>query len=234
MFRAHAMRPYDVVNVMFKCLKEPFCSVSHGAGVLLSLAALIFLLVSSAGKPLHQLAFAIYGVSLMTLYAASTLYHSLRVPPHAEKKLARFDYCAIYLLIAGSYTPVCLIALGGAWGSGLMAAIWGLALAGIGGCIFWKNNPDWLRMTLYLVMGWLIVIAAAPLREALPATALRWLLAGGVAYSVGAIILAIDRPHLWPGKFSAHDLWHIFVLAGSACHFVMMACFIAPLPASVA
>lgn len=216
---------------MFNRLKEPFCSISHGAGILLSIAALITLLVLSAGKPLHLLAFGIYGISLMTLYAASTLYHSLRVPPKVEKRLARFDYCAIYLLIAGSYTPVCLLVLNNAWGWSLLGTVWGLALMGIAGCLFWKGNPDWLRMTLYLVMGWLVVIATAPLREALPGAALQWLLAGGIAYSVGAVILAIDRPHLWPGKFSAHDLWHLFVLAGSTCHFVMMLRFITPLPA---
>lgn len=215
---------------MFNHLKEPFCSVSHGAGIVFSTAALIILLVLSAGKPLHLLAFSIYGISLMTLYAASTLYHSLRVSPKVEKRLARFDYCAIYLLIAGSYTPVCLLVLNNVWGWGLLGAVWGLALMGISGCIFWKNNPDWLRMTLYLVMGWLVVIAMAPLRQALPGAALQWLIAGGLAYSAGAVILAIDRPHLWPGKFSAHDLWHLFVLAGSSCHFVMMLRFIAPLP----
>jgi hemolysin III len=215
---------------LFKNLKEPFCSVSHGLGVLLSLAGLIALLVFARGKGWHLLAFTVYGVSLLTLYVASTLYHSLRVSSQVENRLARFDYCAIYFLIAGSYTPVCVLALGGAIGWMLLGAVWALALGGIVLCIFWKNNPDWLRMTLYLVMGWLVVFALSPLRESLPSGAIGWLIAGGVAYSIGAIILAIDRPHLWPGKFSAHDLWHLFVLGGSICHFVMMARFIAPLP----
>lgn len=218
-----------MLKAFFKNLKEPFCSVSHGLGVLLSLAGLIALLVFARGKGWHLLAFSVYGISLLTLYVASTLYHSLRVPAHVENRLARFDYCAIYFLIAGSYTPVCVLALGGALGWALLGAVWTLAIAGIAMCIFWKNNPDWLRMVLYIVMGWLVVFALSPLRASLPSAAINWLVAGGVAYSIGAIILAIDRPHLWPGKFSAHDLWHLFVLGGSACHFVMMACFIAPL-----
>lgn len=214
---------------MIKRLKEPFCSLSHALGVLLSVVALVVLLVQSSGKPLHMLAFAVYGITLITLYLASTLYHSLHAKPSTVQKLARFDYCAIYLLIAGSYTPVCLVALSGPWGWGLLSAVWGFVLAGIAGCLFWRNNPDWLRMTLYLLMGWMVIVAFAPLRSALPTPALQWLLAGGIAYSVGAVVLAIDRPHLWPGKFSAHDLWHLFVLAGSVCHFVLMSGFIAPL-----
>jgi len=214
---------------MFKRLKEPFCSLSHGAGVLLSIAALITLLILSQGKSVHLIAFTIYGVSLMTLYAASTLYHSLRASARTESWLARFDYCAIYFLIAGSYTPVCLLALNGAWRWSLLSVIWTLAIGGILVSLLWENQPDWLRVSLYVVMGWLAVVALAPLQEALPSTALRWLFAGGVAYSVGTIILAIDRPHLWPGKFSAHDLWHLFVLAGSICHFILMARWIAPL-----
>jgi hemolysin III len=213
----------------FKRLKEPFCSISHGVGVLLSLAGLIALLIFARGKGWHLLAFSVYGMSLLTLYVASTLYHSLRVPQRMEERLARFDYCAIYFLIAGSYTPVCIVALGGAVGWTLLGAVWTLAIGGIIACLFWKNNPDWLRMTLYLVMGWMVVFALSPLRAALPGAAIGWLVAGGVAYSIGAVILATDRPHLWPGKFSAHDLWHLFVLGGSICHFVMMARFIAPL-----
>jgi hemolysin III len=214
----------------FKKLKEPFCSISHGVGVLLSLAGLIALLIFARGKGWHLLAFSVYGISLLTLYAASTLYHSLRVSQRVEERLARFDYCAIYFLIAGSYTPVCVVALGGAVGWALLGAVWVLAIGGILACLFWKNNPDWLRMTLYLVMGWMVVFALSPLRAALPGAAIGWLVAGGVAYSIGAVILATDRPHLWPGKFSAHDLWHLFVLGGSICHFVMMFGFIAPLP----
>jgi hemolysin III len=219
-----------MIKSLFKNLKEPFCGLSHGLGVLLSLAGLIALLVFARGKGWHLLAFSVYGISLLTLYVASTLYHSLRVSPRIEKCLARFDYCAIYFLIAGSYTPVCILALGGAVGWTLLSAVWTLAISGILACLFWKKNPAWLRMTLYLVMGWLVVFALSPLRAALPAAAIGWLTAGGVAYSVGAVILAMDRPHLWPGKFSAHDLWHLFVLGGSACHFVVMALFIAPLP----
>ncbi len=212
-------------------LKEPFCAVSHGAGVLLSLAGLIFLLILARGEVWRVIAFSIYGVTLILLYVASTLYHALRLSPRGESWLARFDYSAIYLLIAGSYAPICLITLRGAWGWSLLAIVWALAIAGVATSLAWKSKPPWLRITAYVIMGWLIVFALAPLRASWPPEAFAWLLAGGLAYSIGTVILAVDKPHLWPGRFSAHDLWHLFVLGGSICHFVLMVTWVAPLAA---
>lgn len=210
-------------------LKEPFCAVSHAAGVLLSVAGLIVLLVLARGEAWRIVGLSIYGATMIVLYTASTLYHALRVSPRRESWLARFDYSAIYLVIAGSYTPVCLVTLRGAWGWSLLAIVWALAIAGIATSLAWKSKPPWLRVTAYVIMGWLIVFALAPLRTIWPPEAFRWLVAGGVAYSVGTVVLAIDKPHLWPGKFSAHDLWHIFVLTGSGCHFVLIARYVAQL-----
>ena len=210
-------------------IKEPFCGLSHFAGVLLSVAALVLLLILARGRPWHVTSFAIYGASLILLYTASTLYHSLPVGPRYAERLMKLDHMAIYILIAGSYTPVCLIALRGPWGWSLLIAEWCMAALGIAALIFFKEPKPWIRVVLYVCMGWLAVIALGPLREALPPTALTWLFAGGILYSIGTIIFAIDWPHLWPGKFSAHDLWHIFVLGGSACHFVLVAGFIAHL-----
>jgi hemolysin III len=208
-------------------LKEPFCGLSHLVGVVLSGIALVVLLLLAWGRPWHLVSFAIYGASLIVLYTASTLYHSLPVAARHADRLRRFDHIAIFLLIAGTYVPMCLVTLRGPWGWSLLAAECGMAAIGIAAVLFWANGPDWLRVALYLCMGWLAVIALAPLREALPAAALAWLLGGGVVYTAGTVILATDYPHLRPGKFTAHDLWHLFVLGGSACHFVLMLLYVA-------
>jgi hemolysin III len=208
-------------------IKEPFCGLSHLAGALLSVVGLVALLILANGRPWHLVSFAIYGVSLVVLYTASALYHSLPVAPHHIHRLRRFDYSAIFFLIAGTYVPICLVPLRGAWGWSLLGAEYGMALLGSSAVLFRRRLPEGLCMVLYLVMGWLAVVAMGPLRQALQPHALGWLLGGGIAYTLGAAILARDRPHLWPGKFSAHDLWHVCVLGGSACHFVMMLCLVA-------
>ena len=208
-------------------IKEPFCGLSHGLGALLSIAALAALLWLADGRLWNTTAAAIYGATLILLYAASALYHSWRSSPRIEALLQRLDHSAIFLLIAGSYTPICLLALRGERGWILLGAVWTLAILGVSGSLLWKTMPDWLRVTLYVVMGYLCVGAMAPLRESLSHAGLAWLLAGGAVYSVGTVIFALDKPHLWPGKFSAHDLWHIFVIGGSACHFVTIAGLVA-------
>lgn len=204
-------------------IKEPFSSLSHFVGIGLSVAALIVLLVLAGNRPWHLVSFAIYGASLIVLYTASTLYHTLRVAPRHVDRLMRFDHIAIFLLIAGTYAPVCLISLRQSpWGWSLFGIEYGLAALGITASIFWKRAPDALRVALYIIMGWIAVAAMHPLRQALPPAAVHWLFAGGIVYSLGTIVFATDRPHLWPGKFSAHDLWHLFVLGGSVCHFMLM------------
>jgi hemolysin III len=208
-------------------IKEPFCGLSHAVGIILSVVALIVLLVEARGRPWHTASFAIYGVTLIVLYTASTLYHSLSVDPRGYKKLQRFDHIAIFLLIAGTYTPVCMVTLRGPWGWSLLGAVWSMALFGIGSSLFWKNTPEWLRVTLCVIMGWLAMVAYGPLKAALTPAGFAWLVGGGIVYSIGTVIFATDWPHLWPGKFSAHDLWHIFVLGGSMCHFIMMLRFVA-------
>ena len=211
-------------------MREPFCGLSHGLGILLSVAALVVLLVLARGDVWHTVAFAIYGVSLIMLYTASTLYHSLWVRPQQIVRLMRFDHVAIFLLIAGTYTPVCLVNLrhAGAWGWTLFGIEYGLAFVGILCTLAWRGFPDWARIAIYVVMGWLVCLALPAVHHVLPPAGVAWLFGGGAAYSIGTIVFATDKPHLWPGKFNAHDLWHVFVLAGSACHFVLMALFIAP------
>lgn len=209
-------------------IKEPFCGLSHGLGIILSVIALIVLLVVSRGRFWHTMGFTIYGASLITLYTASTLYHSLHRPPQDTYRLMRFDHAAIFGLIAGSYTPICMIAMRGVWGWGLLIAVYAAATLGIAITLLWKNGPEWPRVVLYVIMGWMSMVALPPLREALTPQGMAWLIGGGVIYSIGTIIFATDWPHLWRGKFSAHDLWHVCVLGGSACHFVVMLRFVAP------
>lgn len=208
--------------------REPFCGWSHLCGAVLSFVGLLVLLYLSWGKPWHLTGFMIYGVSLVVLYTASTLYHSLPVTPRRAQRLLVFDQVAIYFLIAGTYTPLCLIPLRGSVGWSLLGVIWTIALTGSAIRIGWRAAPDWLPVVLYLVMGWLCVAAYRPLTVTLPSPALGWLIAGGVIYTLGTVVFASQRPRLWPGTFGSHELWHIFVLAGSACHFVLMVRFIAP------
>lgn len=210
-----------------KYVKDPFPGLSHWFGFGLAIAALVVLMVLSRGRTLHVVGFAIYGTCLIFLYLASALAHSVHCSPAAEERLNRLDYTAIFLAIAGSYTPICLIALGGTLGWSLLAAVWTIAALGIASVYAFPASKKWPRVAAYLGMSWLAIIAGGHVYAALSPAALGWLLAGGAIYSLGAIVFATDRPHLWPGRFVAHDLWHVMVLAGSACHFAMMVAFAA-------
>lgn len=211
-------------------LKDPFSGISHAVGAGLAVAGLVTLIVQSWGRPLHLTTFAIYGGTLVLLYLASALYHSLPVGPRAESALFGLDRAAIYALIAGTYTPICLIALRGGWGWSLLGVVWGLAVTGIAvDLISRRRAPDWLQAMLYLVTGWVALVALGPLVRALPPAGLAWLGAGCLFYTIGAVICVKNWPHLRPGVFGAHDLWHVLVLAGSACHFVLMLRYVAPL-----
>lgn len=206
--------------------KEPFNSYSHLLGVLLSIVALVTLVIASDGHPRRVIGFSIYGVTLILLYAASTAYHWLHVSPRVEDLLKRLDHVAIFLLIAGCYTPICVVSLQGGWGWVLFAAVWSLAFAGAVLKIFFAHLPPWATATIYVAMGWLAVIAIGPLLHSFPPTGLLWLLAGGLAYTAGAVIYAIERPDPYPQVFGHHEIFHIFVLAGSALHFVFMAGYV--------
>jgi hemolysin III len=211
----------------FRRLKEPFCGWSHLAGAALSVAALLCLLLAARGRPFHLISLGIYGVSLVVLFTASALYHSLRGGPQFVRRLQRLDHMAIFLLIAGTYAPICLVSLHGPWGWSLLAIEYILAFTGIALIVTLRRRfPAWLRIGLCAGMTWLIAIL--PLCLVMPPTGIAWLLAGLLTYTIGTLILATDWPHLWPGKFSAHDLWHLFVLGGSACHFILMLVYVAP------
>jgi hemolysin III len=197
--------------------EERWNALSHGLGAALSLvgASVLVTLAAVRGDG-HRLAAAIvFGVALVVLYVASTLYHAIPHPP-SKARLQVFDHCAIYLLIAGTYTPFALVGLRGRGGWALLAAMWALASAGVAFKWFWTGRFKGLSTGLYLAMGWGAVWVARPLIAVLTPAMLGWLLAGGLAYSAGTVFYLSRRPY-------AHAAWHGFVLAGSACHFVAVA-----------
>ncbi len=206
--------------------------VSHLVGFALGVGVLVLLVVHGvkAGRPLQVAGFAVYGATLCLLYLTSALYHffcwlrKIKVATVFQK----LDHMAIYLLIAGSYTPICLGVLGGGWRWGLLGAAWGLAVTGLvlRGIIRDPGHP--VPFLLYLVMGWMLLVAVAPLSKAMAGPPLWLLLGGGVAYTLGAAIFAARWPRLWPGRFSHHELWHLLVLTGSGLHAAMMFTTLAP------
>jgi hemolysin III len=222
------MTPRSVTHTRPFFVREPFCGLSHGLGACLAVVGLLTLLHASHGDPWRLAAFTLYGTSLVCLYTISALYHSLRLPEEVLDRWQRWDHIAIFLFLVGTYAPLCLVSLRGPWGWSLGGTVCFLALIGIGGSRPRHGLPDWTRVLLYAVIGWLAALATVPLERALTPHGFGWLLAGGLAYTAGGLIFAADRPHLWPGRFNAHDLWHLFVLAGSACHFLVMLRYVAP------
>lgn len=209
--------------VSYSLREEIAHSAIHGVGVLLSIAGLVALIVVArrTGDPAHVLACAIYGTTLILLYLASTLYHSIPSPRH--KKLLRvLDHSAIYLLIAGTYTPITLISLRGPWGWTLFGLVWGMALLGIILKVAAIGRFRWVSMVLYLGMGWLVLVAMEPLRLAVAHAGVVLLVLGGVSYTVGTVFYGMRRmPY-------HHAVWHVFVLAGSAFHFFAVFYYVIP------
>lgn len=205
-------------------VKDPFSGFSHLAGALLSIAGLCLLVryALKNGTVWHIVSFSIFGASLILLYTASSIYHLLVVSEKGTRILRKIDHMMIYVLIAGTYTPVCLIPLRGGWGWSILISIWGIAMVGIILKVLWFNAPRWLYTLFYLLMGWLIVIAFIPLVRTMPTAAMLWLIAGGLLYTAGAIIYGTKWPKLKSKVFGFHDVFHIFVLYGSFCHFWMM------------
>jgi hemolysin III len=157
------------------------------------------------------------------LFGASGIYHSISASPAVIRVLRKFDHSAIYLLIAGTYTPFCVLAFTGFWNLGLLALIWSLAVVGIVVKIFTINAPRWLAAGLYVAMGWLSILAVGEMLSRLPAVSFGWLLSGGLLYTLGAVVYVTKKGNFRPGVFGFHELWHIFVLLGAAAHFVAVA-----------
>lgn len=209
---------------MLSKFREPVSGFTHLFGAFVSFVGLFILLYSGVqSKNLWRTyTFLIFGISLILLYSASSIYHLVVASPKAIKVLQRIDHSMIYILIAGSYTPICLISLRNKMGIPLFIAIWSLAFVGILIKNFWFNAPRWLSTGFYILMGWLVVIAIYPLSSALPLAALVWLVAGGVMYTIGGLIYALKWPKITNKYFGFHEIFHLFVLAGSFCHYWMI------------
>src|SRR5688500_14259240 len=207
-------------------IRAPFNAGSHFVS-LLRAAAGTWLLLREADGRAHLLAFGVYGATLLLLYGASTVYHGLDLGAVGLRRLRTLDHIAIYFLIAGTYTPVAMITLRDAGGPALLAASWAIAAAGIPFKIRWLDAPVWISTGTYLGMGYLALAAVVPLGRAVGAGGLTWLVAGGIAYTIGAVIYARQRPDPLPGRLGHHGLWHLLVLTGSACHFAFMALHVA-------
>lgn len=200
---------------------ERFNSISHLLGAALALVGLTVLVVFAVqqGDPWKIVSFLIYGATLFLLYTASTIYHSW--PGPAKGLFKKLDHVAIYLLIAGTYTPFTLITLRGPWGWSLFGAVWGLAIAGIVLDSLHKSGKRTLQITLYVLMGWIILIAMYPLSQNLPTGGIMWLVIGGVLYTGGIVFYVLDEK-----LTHSHGIWHLFVLAGSISHYLSIVLYV--------
>jgi hemolysin III len=195
-------------------------SLTHWGGAALALAGLVALLIVGWGAPAKIISLTIYGVSLIAMFSASATYHMVRVKEKALEIFRKVDHAAIYFLIAGTYTPFCVNSFDGFWKWGMLAIVWSLGLIGIVVKVFYIRAPRWLNAAIYLVLGWLSVSAAGEFLAALPLWVLGWLIAGGVIYTLGAVVYITRIFNFKPGVFGFHEMWHIFVLLAAAAHFV--------------
>jgi hemolysin III len=205
---------------MLKKLREPVNSLTHWGGAILALAGLIALLIVGWSTPAKIISLAIYGASLIFLFSASATYHMVRVKDKALEIFRKVDHAAIFVLIAGTYTPFCVNAFTGFWKWGMLGIIWSLAVIGIVVKIFYIRAPRWLNAGIYLIMGWLCVAASGQFLAALPAWVLTWLIIGGVTYTLGAVVYMTKIFNFKPGVFGFHEVWHIFVLLAAVFHFI--------------
>lgn len=213
-------------------IKEPGSAITHFIGMLMAIFAAVPLLIKAAHEPsrIYVISLAIYAASLILLYAASTTYHTFDISKKVNTILKKIDHMMISVLIAGSYTPVCLIVLKGKTGIILLAIVWAIAIAGILIKAFWVYCPKWISSVLYIGMGWTCVLAFTQILNNMSPAAFGWLLAGGIIYTVGGVIYALKLPifNSRHKNFGSHEIFHLFVMGGSACHFVVMYAFLLP------
>ena len=212
-------------------IKDPGSAITHFIAMLMAGFAAVPLLHRALEEPdhIHVIALGIFIVTMILLYAASTTYHTVNSTPRINKILKKLDHCMISVMIAGSYTPVCLIVLGDHTGWNLLGLVWGIALVGIIINALWITCPKWFSSLIYIAMGWVCILAISKIIAALPAGGFAWLLAGGIIYTAGGIIYALKLPifnsrHRY---FGSHEIFHLFVMGGSLCHYMMMYQFVA-------
>ena len=219
-----------MANTIKKHIKDPGSAITHFIGMLMAAFASVPLIIKAAHEPgrIYIISIIIYATSLILLYAASTTYHTFNKSKKINTILKKIDHMMISVLIAGSYTPICLLVLKGRLGISLLAIVWSFAIAGIIIKAFWVNCPKWVSSVLYIGMGWTCVLAFTQLLNSMSSAAFGWLLAGGIIYTIGGVIYAL-KLSLFNTKhqyFGSHEIFHLFVMGGSACHFVVMYAFI--------
>ena len=207
--------------------KDIVSALLHILGLGLAIAGTVVLIVKGAGyTPWHVVSYSIFGATLIALYAASSTYHTFYISEKVHNTLRRIDHIMIFMLIAGTYTPICLVTLRGPWGWVLFGIVWACALAGLFFKIFWLEAPRWLYTVFYIAMGWAALIAIWPLTQHLSPAALAWLFGGGIVYTIGGVFYALKFPRIQTKYFGFHELFHIFILLGSACFYVLIFCYI--------
>lgn len=207
-------------------IKEPGSAITHFIGMLMAIFAAVPLLIKAAHEPsrIYVISLAVYSASMILLYAASTTYHTFDISAKINTILKKWDHMMISVLIAGSYTPICLLVLKGKTGLILLAIVWSFAIIGILIKAFWVYCPKWVSSILYIGMGWTCVLAFTQILNSMSRTSFIWLLTGGIIYTVGGIIYALKLP-IFNSKhknFGSHEIFHLFVMGGSMCHFVVM------------
>ena len=205
---------------MLSKLREPVNGLTHLGGAIAAFFGLIAMLIVSWGGTVKVISVLVYGFGLIGMFSASATYHIAKVKPGVLQILRKFDHSAIFLLIAGTYTPFCLIAFTGFWRWGLLAIIWAIAVIGIVVKIFYIKAPRWLNAAIYIIMGWLCLVAAPQMPSVLPVSSMVWLIIGGVIYTLGAVVYATKIFNFVPGKFGFHEIWHIFVILAALAHFI--------------
>jgi len=212
---------------MNRHLREPFSGLSHLFGAVMAIAAIPYMLTNlpalNAGT--YIASYLVFGISMFLMFISSAVYHLMEISEAGVRALKRLDHMAIYVMIAGSYTPYCLIGLEGSQSWIMFGVVWGIAALGILKKIFWLHAPRWFSTALYLAMGWISIFVYEPLSQSLSSGAINWLLAGGISYSVGAVVYATKWPNI-SKSFGFHELWHVFVLGGAACHFVSIGIYL--------
>ncbi|MDH3606987.1 MAG: hemolysin III family protein [Acidimicrobiia bacterium] len=209
-------------------MTNPVRGLLHGSAALVSVAGMILLIARSSPDGVRVLSMVVFGVSMMGLYTASALYHSVPWRAKWKKRMQRVDHSMIFVLVAGTYTPIAVNVLDGNWRTVTLSVVWGIAAIGILQKIAFPSIPDWVSITLQTTMGWFAVIPFLELVEALSGGAIALMIAGGLSYTIGLILLANERPQLFPQVFSHHEVFHILVVLGTLFHFLMVLWYVVP------
>jgi len=203
--------------------KELTSAFTHLGGAIFGVVGTVLLLNSKNLNGITVAAFLIFGISMVLMYSTSTIYHFIdRSKQKAKLVMRKLDHIMIFVFVAGSYTPICLLTLRGSVGYKLLSLVWSITVIGTVIKLFWITAPNWVSSLLYISMGWVAVLVLSPLTSKMPSGGIYWLVLGGILYTIGGVIYALKRPNLNDTYFGFHELFHIFILAGSLCHYIMM------------